>query len=107
MDLAAVYNKFDISQDRGGQYTLSMAGFADSYKFLAEQMNTLFTTEQQKYFTNLTLQSFSLDKKSGKVQFRITSAIKFQGITPDSDEILLIGTNRPVEPATASSTPTQ
>lgn len=90
---SVLYTKFDLSQNRTGEYSIAINGFADSYKSLAQQVNTLFTKEQQKYFTDVKLQSFSLDKKTGKVQFRLSANLKFQGIPPDSDELLLIGTD--------------
>ena len=102
------YNKIDLSRDKSGDYSINLTGEADSYKNLAQQINTLFTGDQLKYFSDTKLQSFSLDKKTGKVQFRLSAVLRFRGITPDADELLLLGTDKPtveVPSTTSTSTP--
>lgn len=84
-----VYSSFKIAKDRGGNFTLEITGSADSYKALAQQMNTFDNLEQKKFFENLKLKGFGLDKKTGRIGFSFTSGLRFSGIRPDEESKLL------------------
>ena len=91
------YTKISLGNDKSGGFGLSLDGKADSYKNLAQQMNTFFSGEQLKYFSKPILGKFALDKETGKISFQFTSKINFKGITPVSDEVLLYGNKKPTD----------
>lgn len=86
---SVVYNSFKITKDKIGTFNLEVSGTADSYKALAQQMNTFDAQEQKKFFDNLKLKGFGLDKKTGKIGFTITSGLRFSGIRPDEESKLI------------------
>jgi len=104
---SVVYNGVKLNKESSGDFNVKLSGNADSYKTLAQQMNTLNSPEQKKYFVDLKLNSFGLDKVSGKISFDITTKLNFTGILPDSDKLQGIGSlenNNSVPSATPKAT---
>lgn len=88
---SVTYNSFKISKDQKSQYSIDVSGQADSYKALAQQMNTFDSVQQKKYLTDFKLKGFGLDKITGKVGFNFISGITFAGILPGSDVLNCVG----------------
>jgi hypothetical protein len=96
------YNSFKYNKDKNGIINLEISGAADSYKALAQQMNTYYAKEQQKFFKNLKLKGFSLDKRTGKISFVIVTNLSSIGVLPDSTDLLNLGT---LDGETSKTTP--
>ena len=85
----ARYDTFSINKDnKTGTFSLTLTGETESYKSLVQQRNAFFIEEQAKYFTEPKIESFSLDKNTGKINFKFTSNLMFAGLKPDSGKLL-------------------
>jgi hypothetical protein len=99
------FNAIKLSKGLTGGFTIDVTAQAENYKVVRQQMNTFFNKEQQKYLTNLTLKGFGLDKMTGKVSFAFNGGIRFGGILPSNEDILLLGTSKPDSASSSPSSP--
>ncbi len=101
------YTKFAMGIDKkAGGFSLALNGVTDSYKSLVQQRNAFSLYDFPNYFSDIRISDFSLDKKTGKVNFTLNANIRFAGVSPDDEKLLFVGTGKKKEDTvTAPATP--